>query len=441
MSPTTWPAPTAEHPVEATVPLPGSKSLTNRYLVIAALAGESSRLRSPLRSRDTLLMAAALAGLGVRIVDVPGSSPFGDDWLISPGQLRGPATIDCGLAGTVMRFLPPVAALAEGDVRFDGDPRARERPMAPVLAALRDLGVGVDDDAGRLPFTVHGTGKVRGGTVRIDASASSQFVSALLLAGARFADGVTVRHVGPPIPSEPHVVMTVEALRDVGVVVDDEDPATWRVEPGPVGALDVQVEPDLSNAAPFLAAAAVTAGRIYVPGWPQYTTQAGDHLRDLLDQMGADVSLDRDGLTVTGTGELYGLDADLHAAGELTPVVAALAALADSPSHLRGIAHLRGHETDRLAALARELNGLGGDVTETADGLIIRPAKLHGGLFATYDDHRLATAGAVLGLRVPGVRVENVGTTAKTLPGFTDLWQRMISGDDAAPGRRDGVPA
>jgi 3-phosphoshikimate 1-carboxyvinyltransferase len=436
-----WPAPTAVQPVEATVPLPGSKSLTNRYLVIAALADEPSRIRSPLRSRDTLLMAAALAGLGTRLTDVPGVSPFGADWLVTPGQLRGPASIDCGLAGTVMRFLPPVAALADGEVRFDGDARARERPMAPVLAALRDLGVRVEDaGTSRLPFSVHGAGQVRGGTVRIDASASSQFVSALLLVGARFDEGVTVEHVGAQIPSEPHVVMTVEALRDVGVVIDDADHEVWRVEPGPVGALDVLVEPDLSNAAPFLAAAAVTGGRVRVPGWPQYTTQAGDRLRDLLDQMGADVSLDRDGLTVAGTGELFGLDADLHAAGELTPVVAALAVLADSPSHLRGIAHLRGHETDRLAALARELNSLGGDVAETDDGLVIHPRRLHGGLFATYDDHRLATAAAVLGLRVPGVLVENVGTTAKTLPGFTNLWQTMIAGDRAVPDDQDGVP-
>ena len=444
MDPTTWPAPTAAGPVQAVVPLPGSKSLTNRYLVLAALAGEASRLRSPLRSRDTLLMADALRALGTRIDDVPGSSPFGQDWFVHPRALLGPAEIDCGLAGTVMRFLPPVAALASGNVRFDGDPRARERPMGPVLTALRDLGVRVDDGgAGHLPFTVHGTGRLQGGTVRIDASASSQFVSALLLVGARCVDGLVVEHIGPPIPSEPHVVMTVEALRDVGVVIDTEDAATWRVEPGAMGALDVQVEPDLSNAAPFLAAAAVTAGRVSVPGWPQYTTQAGDALRDLLDQMGCDVSLDREGLTVEGTGELYGIDADLHAAGELTPVVAALAALADSPSHLHGIAHLRGHETDRLAALAAEINALGGDVSETADGLVVRPRPLHGGTFRTYDDHRIATAGAVIGLRVPGVLVEDIGTTAKTLPGFAGLWETMLGGSGAgaaAGGGRVGDP-
>jgi 3-phosphoshikimate 1-carboxyvinyltransferase len=438
MSDALWSAPTTDAPVRATVSLPGSKSLTNRYLVLAALSDEPSRLRAPLRSRDTLLMAAAISALGARIEDAGADSGFGADWIVTPGELRGPATIDVGLAGTVMRFLPPVASLAIGDVSFDGDPHARKRPMAPILSALRELGIEVDDaGTGLMPFTIRGTGRVRGGTVQIDASASSQFVSALLLTGARFDEGLTVRHVGPPIPSEPHVTMTVEALRDVGVVVDDSEPEIWRVEPGRVGGLDVQVEPDLSNAAPFLAAAAVTGGRVRIPGWPQYTTQAGDELRDLLDSMGAEVSLDRDGLTVGGTGELYGIDADLRSAGELTPIVAALAALAETPSHLRGIAHLRGHETDRLAALATELNTLGGDVTETADGLVIKPKKLHGGTFASYDDHRIATAGAVIGLRVPGVQVENIGTTAKTLPGFTGLWERMLADSEFDDGEED----
>jgi 3-phosphoshikimate 1-carboxyvinyltransferase len=427
MSSPRWPAPVAEHPIDATVALPGSKSLTNRYLVLSALATQPSRLRAPLRSRDTVLMAHALERLGAQVEDVAGEGGFGDDWLITPHPLRGGTEVDCGLAGTVMRFLPPVAALADGDVRFDGDPRARERPMGPVVTALRSLGVQVEDDGrGGLPFTVRGRGRVSGGDLAVDASASSQFVSGLLLVAARFDDGLTLRHTGAPIPSQPHVAMTVEALRDVGVVVDDTAPSTWRVEPGEVGGLDVQVEPDLSNAAPFLAAAAATGGRVTVPAWPQWTTQAGDSMRDLLDQMGAEVTLDREGLTVRGTGELYGIEADLHDAGELTPVVAALAALADSPSHLSGVAHLRGHETDRLSALATEINGLGGDVTETEDGLVIRPRRLHGGVFATYADHRMATAGALVGLRVPGVEVEDVETTAKTLPGFTALWQRML---------------
>jgi 3-phosphoshikimate 1-carboxyvinyltransferase len=413
--------------VDADVRLPGSKSLTNRYLVLSAIAEGPSRLRAPLRSRDTLLMAAALRALGVKVDD------DGDDWSVTPGKLTGPATVDCGLAGTVMRFLPPVAVLADGDVHLDGDPRARQRPMAPVLEALRALGADIDDDGrGALPFTVHGHGGLRGGTVTIDASTSSQFVSGLLLAGARYDDGVVVRHVGKPLPSEPHVTMTVQVLRDCGVLVDDSEPDTWTVQPGPVGALDVEVEPDLSNAAPFLAAALVTGGRVTVPGWPQRTTQAGDALRDILDAMGADVTLEREGLTVRGTGEVTGIDVDLHDAGELAPVVAAVAALADSPSWLRGIAHLRGHETDRLAALAHELNALGGDVTETEDGLVIRPRPLHGGVFATYADHRIATAAAVIALEVPGIDVEDVDTTAKTLPGFVGLWQRMLDGSRSA---------
>lgn len=434
-----WPAPTATGPVVATVRLPGSKSLTNRYLVLAALAATPSRLRSPLRSRDTLLMAHALRSLGAGVQDAAddwGSPDGAADWAVTPARLTGDVDVDVGLAGTVMRFLPAVAALAHGPVRFDGDAHARTRPMGPVLEALRSLGVRVDD-AGRglLPFTVAGTGSVAGGTTVIDASASSQFVSSLLLAGARYDGGVTVVHRGPPLPSEPHVTMTVQTLRDCGVCVDDSRPDTWRVEPGAISGLDVRVEPDLSNAAPFVAAAAVTGGQVTVPDWPERTTQAGDAMRDLLDRMGAEVRQDGTGLTVAGSGELYGVDVDLHDAGELTPTVAAICALAESTSHLRGVAHIRGHETDRLAALATEINRLGGDVTETDDGLVIRPAPLHGGLFRTYADHRLATAGAVLGLVVPGVLVEDVDTTAKTLPGFTGLWQSMLDGDAAPAGR------
>ena len=437
-----WAAPTAHRPVEATVALPGSKSLTNRFLVLAALAGDWSRLRQPLRSRDTLLMAAGLRALGVEIEDVPAEGHHGAglpvhevsavaDWVVRPPEtLRGGVHVDVGLAGTVMRFLPPAAALAYGRVEFDGDPQARVRPMGPVLDALRTLGVALDDGGrGTLPIVVDGTGSVRGGLVTLDASSSSQFISALLLAGARYDEGVTVHHDGKPVPSEPHIAMTVETLRDAGVVVDDAEPNTWRVEPSEISSLDVLIEPDLSNAGPFLAAALVTAGRVRVPDWPQHTTQAGDALRDILDGMGADVSLDRSGLTVTGTGEIEGIDVDLHDASELTPVVAALAALAQSPSWIRGVAHIRGHETDRIAALATELNALGGSVTETEDGLRITPKPLRGGRFHSYHDHRMATAGAVLGLRIPGVVVEDIATTAKTLPDFTGLWAAMLGAD------------
>lgn len=416
-----WPAPQADRPVGAAVQLPGSKSLTNRFLVLAALAEGPSLLRSPLRSRDTLLMAQALRSLGAEIVDV------GADWRVRPHPLRGSTAVECGLAGTVMRFVPAVAALADGPVTFDGDAGARVRPMRPVLQALRTLGVRIEDgDRGTLPFTVHGAPDVAGGPVTIDASASSQFVSGLLLAGARYSGGVTVHHEGKPVPSEPHIAMTIEVLRGCGVLVDDSAADTWRVEPGPIAGLDVDVEPDLSNAAPFLAAALVTGGRVTVAGWPERTTQAGDAVRDILDAMGADVTLDRAGLTVRGEGAVEGVDADLHDAGELTPVVAAVAALAQSPSLLRGIAHLRGHETDRLAALATEINALGGDVTETDDGLRIRPRPLHGGLFHTYHDHRMAMAAAVIGLRVADVVIQDVDTTAKTLPQFTTRWSALV---------------
>jgi 3-phosphoshikimate 1-carboxyvinyltransferase len=431
-----WPAPHADSPIDGVARLPGSKSLTNRYLVLAALADGPSRLRRPLRSRDTLLMAGGLGVMGVGLTDAPADDTAASDpdWtVVPPRSLRGgtdrPVQVDTGLAGTVMRFLPAVAALADGPVAFDGDPGARVRPMGPVLQALRDLGAEVvDDGRAALPFVVAGNGRLRGGEVVLDASSSSQFVSALLLAGARYDEGVTVRHVGPPLPSRPHITMTVDVLRDRGVDVDDTTENVWRVAPGPISPLDVDLEPDLSNAAPFLAAAMVTGGRVRVPGWPQRTTQAGDGLRDILDAMGADVTLDPDGLTVRGGGAVEGIDVDLHDVGELTPVVAALAALASSPSRLRGIAHLRGHETDRLAALAHELNALGGDVVETPDGLEIRPARLHGGLFATYGDHRMAMAATVVGLAVPGVVVQDVQTTAKTLPDFTTRWTDLLAG-------------
>jgi 3-phosphoshikimate 1-carboxyvinyltransferase len=421
--PEPWPAPTAPGPVVAEVRLPGSKSLTNRALVLAALADGPSTVRGALRSRDTELMAGALTALGV------GVDATGDDWHVSPAALRGPASVDCGLAGTVMRFVPPVAALASGPVTFDGDGHARARPMGEILRGLRDLGVAVADDGrGTLPFTVRGAGRVRGGLVAIDASASSQFVSALLLSGARYDGGVDVRHEGKPVPSLPHIDMTVAALREHGVEVEDHEVDRWRVHPGRVRATDVVIEPDLSNAAPFLAAAAVTKGLVTVPGWPERTTQAGDRLREILASMGADVTLDGRGLTVAGTGALHGVDLDLHEVGELTPAVAALAALAGSPSFLRGIEHIRGHETDRLHALATELARLGGDVTERPDGLEVRPAPLSGGRWRTYADHRMAQAAVILGLAVPGVLVEDVGTTAKTFPDFPAAWSAIVEG-------------
>jgi 3-phosphoshikimate 1-carboxyvinyltransferase len=423
-----WPAPSTAAPVYATVTVPGSKSQTNRALVLAALAAPqgTSTLRGALRSRDTDLMIGALRTLGLV---VEGS----DTELSISGTVAPPpdARIDCGLAGTVLRFVPPVAALGAQSVTFDGDEQARIRPIAPLLDALRGLGVALEGNA--LPFRVRGTGSVAGGTVEIDASASSQFVSGLLLSGATFVDGLTVVHTGAAVPSAPHVAMTVAMLRDAGVAVDDSTPNRWRVEPGPIAARGWDIEPDLSNAVPFLAAALVTGGRVRVTGWPRDSVQPADTITALLEQLGAVVRHEDSYLEVTGPRGYSGFHAELRDVGELAPSVAALAALAEpgTISQLTGIAHLRGHETDRLAALSTELNGLGGQCEETSDGLLITARPLHAGVWRSYADHRMATAGAIVGLHVPGVEVEDIETTAKTLPDFPRMWADMLQATES----------
>lgn len=419
MSAHLWEAPKANGPLNATVNVPGSKSLMNRALVLAALANGPSTIANPLYARDTELMIAALNALGARVTDA------GGELRVMPIDPSGPADIDCGLAGTVMRFIPPVAALLPHTYSFDGDPRARERPMAETIASLRDLGIEVADDGrGALPFSVTGKQQVRGGRLNVDASASSQFVSSLLLVGAKFTDGLDLHHTGTGLPSRPHIDMTVSELRRRGVNVTVEQ-NRWLVSPGPVEALDVTIEPDLSNAGPFIAAALVTGGTIRVANWPQTTDQAGDAWRNLVTEFGG--SFQQDGTTgvFSGPATLRAVDLDLHDVGELTPVTAAVAALAPGRSRLRGVGHLRGHETDRLAALETELTKLGASVEQLDDGLVIESDALRAATFATYDDHRMAHAAAVLGLRVPGLLVENIETTSKTYPRFAEDWLEM----------------
>jgi 3-phosphoshikimate 1-carboxyvinyltransferase len=418
-----WTAPTAAEPVRLTIRLPGSKSMTARALVLGAVSDGPSTLSRPLRARDTELMAGGLRAMGVHV-----STVDDDRWVVRPRTLQGPAHVDVGLAGTVMRFMPGIAGLADGPVTFDGDPHARTRPLRPLLDALRAIGVVIDAaPSGGLPLTVHGAGKVGGGEVVLDASASSQLVSGLLLAAPRFERGIVVRHVGPPVPSAPHLRMTVEMLRAAGAGVDDSTPDVWVVEPGRLTGRGWDIEPDLSGAVPFFAAALVTGGEVTVRGWPRSSAQPVDRLRGLLHEMGGEVSLGTGGLTVRGTGKIHGVDADLSSVGELTPVVAALASLADSPSTLRGVGHIRAHETDRLAALAHELSALGAEVTETPDGLDIQPRPLRGGTWKTYADHRMAHAAAVIGLAVPGVELSDVACTSKTLPEFPALWSAMVT--------------
>ena len=417
-------------PVQLNVVIPGSKSVTNRALILAAQANSTSLLRRPLISRDSQLMVAGIKSLGIGIeesvVEVNGQQEL--QWKVTPGPLIGGSRIDVGNAGTVMRFLPPLAALAKGEVSFDGDPRSYERPLGPVIKALEELGISVDhENRYSLPLTVQGNGQIKGGKLTIDASASSQFLSALLLVAPSFTDGLIVQHQGATLPSMPHIEMTVEMVRQFGGTVDvDSKQQTWSVKPSQLHGCDVVIEPDLSNAAPFLSIAMVCGGSVTIADWPTYTTQPGDQLRTILTSMGASVAINEKGLTITGNGQLNGIDIDLHDVGELTPSIAALAALANSPSYLRGIGHLRLHETDRLAALTREINALGGDVVEEESALRINPAPLHGGVFHTYDDHRLATAGAVLGLVIKDIEVENIETTRKTLPDFPGLWRSLL---------------
>jgi len=425
-----WAAPYAGAPVDATIELPGSKSMTARALVIAALADGTATVRRPLRSRDTELMAAGVRALGASVED----SGAGD-WVVTGTAGRPVAvagSVDVGLAGTVARFLPPVAALADRDVGFTGDARMRERPVAALLQAMRDLGAKVTAPDDRFPFTVHGRGRLRGGAVQVDASASSQLVSGLLLAAPCFADGIDLRHVGDAVPSRPHLDMTVAMMHAAGAHAVEPEPDRWQVAPTGYVATDVDVEPDLSGASPFLAAAVATGGVVRVPSWPAESTQPGRHLLDVLGRMGASWTLDTAGLTLQGPTSIAGVDADLRDSPEMTPAVAVLAALAGSPSRLTGVAHIRGQETDRIHALAVELGRLGADVDELPDGLVVRPAPLRGAALRAYDDHRLAMAWAVLGLVVDGVTVDDVTTTAKTMPDFTNRWTAMLASRRAA---------
>lgn len=404
--------------------VPGSKSLTNRELILSAIAETPSKLRHPLRSRDTLLMLNALRALGTTFDETETTIA------ITPAPLHGPASIDCGLAGTVMRFVPPLAALADGDIHFDADPQAYARPMGTTLNALTSLGVSIDGDG--LPFTVHGAGAIGGGTLEIDASGSSQFVSGLLLAAPRFLHGLDLRHIGNQLPSLPHIAMTIDALSQRGVVVTVIGDDRWRVDHGPVDGRSLTIEPDLSNAAPFLAAAAITGGSVTIPDWPQATSQVGDLFPNILERMGARVTTTADTVTVHGTGQLHGIDVDMSACGELVPTVAAVAALATGPTTIKGVAHLRGHETNRLEALAHELTAIGCPTTELTDGLHIAPSSdaLHGTEWHAYADHRMATCGAIIGLAVPGVTIDDIGCTAKTLPEFPKMWHAMIEAVD-----------
>ncbi|GAA2284043.1 3-phosphoshikimate 1-carboxyvinyltransferase [Glycomyces scopariae] len=420
-----WEAPYAEAELDAVVRVPGSKSMTARALVLAALASGPSTIKRPLIARDTLLMVEGLRAIGVGV-------DTGDDdaWTVTPGGFRGGTSVDCGLAGTVMRFLPPVAALADGPVAFDGDPHARKRPNDGVIKALRGLGVDIED-GGRLalPFTVNAAGRVKGGELEVDASKTSQLVSALLMAAPRFENGLDLRHTGDrPVPSRPYLDMVVQMLRQAGADVDDSEPNRWRVAPGELQGREWTIEPDLQNAAPFLCAALVAGGRVTVEGWPTETTQAGDAIREILVQLGARVEWTRGGLTAYGTAEPLPGELDLADAAELTPALAAVFGVSNGPFTVRGVAHIRGHETDRVSALVTELRKIGADVDEYEDGFRVGSGGHERGTWATYADHRMAHAGAVAGLAIPGLVLDDVACVSKTWPEFAEVWEQAVRG-------------
>jgi len=430
---TNWSAPfrggltSVGEPVNAKITIPGSKSATNRALILAAIAKTQSRLRKPLSSRDADLMVKGLQSLGCKIDEIKTEQGF--DYQITPHKLSGPTQIDVGNAGTVMRFLPPIASLATGLVHFDGDARSHERPLEPVIKALEQLGASIEHrNKYRLPLTINGSGEIKGGEVEVDASASSQFISALMLLGPATKNGLTIENIGKTLPSMPHIEMTIQMLRQFGATVEVNE-NSWKVISGDLLGQDLTIEPDLSNAAPFMAAAMICGGSVEILDWPKSTSQPGDQLRDIYAKMGARIERSNEGLKISGSGTISGIDIDLHDVGELTPSIAAVAALASSPSTLRGIEHLRLHETDRLAALASEINNLGGAVTEGPGELLIKPSKLVASqIFKSYEDHRMATAGAIMGLAVKDLIVENIETTKKTLPDFPGMWQEMLNG-------------
>ncbi len=419
-----WSAPfRASKPISGAINIPGSKSVTNRALVLSALASSPSTLRKGLRSRDTDLMIKALSSLGIKIEIEE------DLWKITPAPLMGPAGIDVGNAGTVMRFLPPLASLAKGLISFDGDLRSHQRPLAPVIKALESLGVSIEHQ-GRysLPLVINSAGYITGGEVEIDASASSQFLSSLLLVAPLMKQGLRIKNIGRSLPSKPHIEMTIAMLAQYGAVVDTSIDNQWSVKPTTLSGVDLVIEPDLSNAAVFMAAPILCGGEVIIKDWPRKTTQPGDQLRQIFSEMGGEIDFVDQGLRVRSSGHIRGIDIDLGDVGELTPVIAALASLADSPSYLRGIGHLRLHETDRLSALKNELTALGAEVLEEESALRINPKPMKAGVFHTYEDHRLATAGALIGLAVNGVEVENIETTRKTITDFPALWSQLLNG-------------
>jgi 3-phosphoshikimate 1-carboxyvinyltransferase len=412
-------------PPLATVRVPGSKSITNRALVLAALSGTTCELRGVLRSEDTEVMGECLRKLGLHLdVSWPGFTVSVDS---ESGPVIFPARAELFVAnsGTTMRFLTALVSLGHGRYRLDGTPRMRERPIEDLLAALRQLGVRAYSEHrnGCPPVIVEANG-IPGGSVSIKGDISSQFLSGLLMA-APFAQHDVMIAVEGTLVSWPYVSMTVEMMRRFGLSIEAEGSRRFRV-PGRQfsGVGDFTSEPDASAAGYFFAAAAITAGQVTVQDLTTKSIQGDIRFVDLLEEMGCHVVRGEEGITVRGGG-LRGIDADMNDISDTVMTLAVVACFADGPTTIRNVAHIRLKETDRLAALATELQRIGAGVDELSDGLVIHPAPLHGAEIETYNDHRMAMSLALAGLTVPGIVIKNPACVGKTYPQFFADLERL----------------
>lgn len=419
-------------PVSATVSVPGSKSITNRALVLAALSDSTSNgctLSGALRSEDTEVMLECLGRLGFEVraewergtvtVKRGGSADYvGDDEWIPNGR----ADLFVGNSGTTIRFLTAMLALGEGTYRLDGIPRMRERPIRDLLGALGQLGVDARSelDNGCPPVVLNASG-LRGGHVRVKADVSSQYLSGLMLA-CPFARGETLIEIDGPLVSEPYVEMTIAVLQSFGLKITADRAGFYRIPGGQRhGLRGYAVEPDASSASYFLAAAAIAGGTVGVRGLTTKSIQGDIRFLDILEEMGCTALRGQDGVAITG-GPLRGVDVDMNDISDTVMTLAAVALFADGPTTIRNVGHIRHKETDRIAALATELRKFGADVDERVDGLTIVPKPHAGAAIDTYNDHRMAMSMALVGLKVPGVVIRNPGCVAKTYPGF---WQDL----------------
>ena len=417
-------------PLDAVVRPPGSKSITNRALVCAALADGTSTLEGALESEDTLVMAEALRRLGIPVEQQ--ASRFvvsGQGGRLAPGPLE----LYVANSGTTVRFLTPMVALGHGTYTLDGTPRMRERPIADLLTALAGLGVRAESTRGTgcPPVAVHAAG-LAGGKATVRGDVSSQFLSGLLLAGPKAASDLVLT-VDGPLVSEPYIRMTLAVMRSFGAAVEENDLRTFRIAaPRPYRALRYEIEPDASAASYFWAAAAIAGGSVKVAGLTRDSLQGDVRFCECLAQMGCRVAYEPDGVRVEG-GPLVGVDVDMNDISDTVQTLSVVALFAKGPTTIRGVAHIRHKETDRISALAAELRRLGATVEEREDGLQIEGAgnelqRLHGAALDTYDDHRMAMSLALAGLKIPGVVINHPDCTAKTYPGFFADLDRVTTG-------------